>query len=148
MKCKMAADQVLKRFSRQIRKEDAFKNGRAMMVRVQAINGTLPDPGGWSHFRQTIETTAARPPFIPILTQNQSIAGTTSPCGLASGSGWPTRGNPSIAPRILFSSSRSDRRAAKGPAKARALSTEGTGNRPRFAEFVYLCLKRPIGFIE
>jgi len=25
-----------------------------MMVRVQAINGTLPDPGGWSHFRQII----------------------------------------------------------------------------------------------
>ena len=41
MKCKMAADQVLKRFSRQIRKEDAYSYAPAVLV-TQAIKGSSP----------------------------------------------------------------------------------------------------------
>ena len=38
MKCKMAADQVLKRFARQIRKEDAFReNGRIDRPEIDVI---------------------------------------------------------------------------------------------------------------
>jgi hypothetical protein len=76
------------------------------------------EAGGLIHSSKTIEMTAAKPPFTATRTQNQSIAGKRSQCGLASGSGWPKRGSPSIALRILFNSSHTVRMAVQCPAKA------------------------------
>jgi hypothetical protein len=81
------------------------------------------DPGGLIHFRRRTAITAAKPPFAPTFTQNQSIAGRKSHCGLATGRGWPKRGKPSIALRILFNSSHTERIAATCPAKAIAVWT-------------------------
>src|ERR1700719_1745349 len=94
------------------------------MVSIHAMGGIAVDPGGSIHFRRRTAITAARPPFIPTLTQNQSIVGRKSQCGLAWGNGWPKRCNPSIALRILFNSSHTERMAPKCPAKAIAVDIQ------------------------
>src|ERR1700752_4130302 len=93
------------------------------MVRTHAMGGIEDAPGGLIHFRRRTAMTAAKPPFIPIFTQNQSIVGRKSQCGLAWGSGWPKRGRLSVALRILFNSSHTERMAEKCPARAIAVGS-------------------------
>ena len=92
--------------------------------------------------------TAAKPPFTATLTQNQSIAGKKSQCGLASGSGWPKRGKPSIALRILFNPSHTVRMAAKCPAKAIAVWSGAVIKIAVVPDFVHLLLKSSKCFIQ
>ena len=106
------------------------------IVNIQAQVGTLAAPGGWIHLRKTIAISAAKPPFIPAFTQNQSIAGRMSQCRFSdcakhsraaaadesSGESRPKlRGKPSTAARTSFNSSRTHRSRANSPAKSSAV---------------------------
>src|SRR5260370_36858092 len=94
------------------------------MVRIHAMSGIEGDPGGLIHFRRRTAITAAKPPFTPTFAQNQSIVGSKSQWGLASGSGCLRRGDPSTPLRKLFNSSRSERTAGKCPKKVNLLLSD------------------------